>query len=279
MNPYLEQASVWHSFHEQFCTHCMETLAAQVRPRYVVRLDQHVYLHEPPADGRVFVGRADIYASVNPGRPATPPPTASPAATAPAVATIPAPPVRVTLRPPVDAERLSFVEIRDASDRRLVTVVELLSPINKRGGPDREQYLAKMRRLYASDVHVIEIDLLRGGLRSPIGELPDCDYCVTVARVEERPEVGVWPLRLRDPLPVIPVPLRPPDPDARLDLQALLHRLYDAGGYEDDIYAGRPQPPLHPSDEAWARGIIAAVGGPSGPPGLTVPPAGAEPGR
>jgi hypothetical protein len=60
-------------------------------------------------------------------------------------------------------------------------------------------------------------------------------------------------LRLRERLPVIPIPLRAPDSDARLDLQEALHRLYDAAGYEDYIYSGAPQPPLHPDDAAWAR--------------------------
>src|SRR2546430_2509801 len=66
--------------------------------------------------------------------------------------------------------------------------------------------------------------------RLPLDDLPDCNYYALVARVEERPRVGVWPVRLRDQPPTIPIPLRAPDPDARLDLQQLLHRLYDAAG-------------------------------------------------
>jgi hypothetical protein len=65
--------------------------------------------------------------------------------------------------------------------------------------------------------------------------------------------VGICPLRLRDRLPTIPIPLRAPDPDARLDLQQVLHDVYDAAGYEDYIYTGHPQPPLHPDDAAWVR--------------------------
>ena len=63
-------------------------------------------------------------------------------------------------------------------------------------------------------------------------------------------------MRLRDPLPQIPVPLRAPDPDARLDLQRILHEAYDAGGYEDYIYTGSPQPPLHPHDAARASALV-----------------------
>ena len=51
---------------------------------------------------------------------------------------------------------------------------------------------------------------------------------------------GVWPIRLRDGLPSIPVPLRAPDPDARLDLQTVLHTIYDRAGYRHRIYRGTP---------------------------------------
>jgi hypothetical protein len=153
-------------------------------------------------------------------------------------------------------ERLAFVEIRDRFDRRLTTVIELLGPTNKYAGPDREQYLAKRGQLLASGTHFVEIDLLRGGPRLPLEDLPECDYYVLVSRAEERPQAGVWPLRLRERLPVIPIPLRAPHADAQLDLQALLHRLYDAAGYEDDIYTGEPQPRLTPEDAAWANQFL-----------------------
>ncbi|MCA9165194.1 MAG: DUF4058 family protein, partial [Planctomycetales bacterium] len=82
--------------------------------------------------------------------------------------------------------------------------------------------------------------------------------CVLVSRFPERPRAGVWPIQLRDPLPMIPVPLEPPHADARLDLQAILHRVYDAAGYEDYIYRGQPEPSLGESDAQWARGLVAA---------------------
>jgi len=72
---------------------------------------------------------------------------------------------------------------------------------------------------------------------------------------------GRLPLTLagaRDPLPILPIPLRAPDPNARLDLQAVLHRLYDEAGYADYIYTGTPQPPLSAEDDAWARSLVPA---------------------
>jgi hypothetical protein len=152
----------------------------------------------------------------------------------------------------IDIETLSFLEIRDRESRELVTVLELLSPANKYAGPDREQYLAKARLLQRSLVNLVEIDLLRGGQRMPWLDMPPCDYCVVVSRVEQRPKAGFWPIRLRDRLPEIPVPLRPGDSDARLDLQEVLHRIYDAAGYEYHIYSGPPEPLLSGEDANWA---------------------------
>jgi hypothetical protein len=71
--------------------------------------------------------------------------------------------------------------------------------------------------------------------------------------------VGFWPMKLRERPPVIPIPLKPEDPDAVLDLQQLLHETFDAAGYADYIYQGKPRPPLHPEDDAWAKTARAAA--------------------
>ncbi len=243
MNPYLENDDPWHDFHERFSPACADAITPQIRPKYFVKIDQHIYLHEKSAAERVLLGRSDV--RIARGK-ATAAIADSGPILAPAYARLPA----------VDIEKLSFLEIRDRESRALVTVIELLSPTNKKVGPDREQYLAKRSEVIGRGVHLVEIDLLRGGSRPPLEELPDCDYYVMVSRAEERPRAGVWPLRLRDRLPAIPIPLQHPDPDARVDLQELLHRIYDAAGYEDYIYTGKPQPPLSPDDAAWAEQLI-----------------------
>jgi Protein of unknown function (DUF4058) len=91
----------------------------------------------------------------------------------------------------------------------------------------------------------------------PLGEgRPECDYCVLVSRAELRPRAGLWPLRLRDPIPIIPVPLQAPHADAQIDLQQLLHRVYDAARYQTYIYDGSPSPVLSAADAAWADAIV-----------------------
>jgi hypothetical protein len=156
----------------------------------------------------------------------------------------------------VDIERHASIEIRDRQNRELVTMIELLSPSNKRYGPDHDQYVAKRTALMFSTASLVEIDLLRGGPRFPLNDLPPSDYCVAVYRKRDLPKVEAWPIGLRDPLPVIPIPLKGEFPDATLDLQALLHRVYDAAGYEDYIYESNPEPPLEGADLAWAQSIF-----------------------
>ncbi len=244
MNPYLEQDRAWHDFHGRFCLHIAEALTPQVRPHYIVKFDEHIYIHELPAESRHFLGRSDVSVARVPESHAS----------TPGAAVLEAP-AQVRL-PAVDIERVSYLEIRDRESWQLVTVFELLSPSNKKPGADREQYLAKRGQLLRSAAHFVEFDLLRGGPRMPLEDLPKCDYYVMVSRVEQRPRAGIWPLHLSDRLPVIPVPLGVAHPSARLDLQDVLNHVYDAAGYHDYIYLGEPQPPLSDAEAEWAKQFV-----------------------
>jgi len=164
-------------------------------------------------------------------------------------------PARVRI-PAVDVERVPFLEVRDRETWEVVAVIELLSPCNKYAGPDREQFLGKRGQLLGSSVHYVEIDLLRGGPRMPLENLPPCDYYAMVSRTESRPEAEIWPVALRAALPTIPIPLRAGRADARVDLQEVLHRAYESGAYEDYIYRGQAQPRLSAEDTAWAREFV-----------------------
>ena len=50
MNPYLEQDDAWHDFHERFIPLVATLLGGQLRPRYIVKIDEHVYVHELAAE-------------------------------------------------------------------------------------------------------------------------------------------------------------------------------------------------------------------------------------
>lgn len=249
MNPYFEQATVWQDFHTEFITALRRELAPRVGPRYIVQLEEHIYIHDLPPESRRLLGRADL---------SVPEPQMEAAGVA-SLGVLEAP--SEVLLPDQDLERVPFLEVRDRQGRELVTVIELLSPSNKRLGEDRDLYLGKRRGLLRSPAHLVEIDLLRGGPPMPLrNRSSDCDYSVLVSRAERRPAAAFCGVRLRDPLPKIPIPLPDPDGEPRIDLQDVLHRAYDGPGYEHFIYAGLPEPPLSAHDAAWARQFVPRSG-------------------
>src|ERR1700722_5616417 len=157
MNPYLERDEVWHDFHQSFIPALREVLAEQVRPRYLVKLEEQLFIHELPAEERRFLGRADLGVSQT-----------DPREDRVAVAVQTPAPAYGSLVEVMDVESPAFVEIRDRHGLDLVTVIELLSPSNKQSGGDRDQYLSKRHKLLSSATHLVEIDLLRGGPRMPL---------------------------------------------------------------------------------------------------------------
>jgi hypothetical protein len=94
----------------------------------------------------------------------------------------------------------------------------------------------------------------------PWQRLSPCDYYVIVSRREKRtgddPRADCWPLQLRDTLPTFSIPLRAGDLEPTLDLQSIIHRIYDAAGYQYFIYESDPEPPLSADDAAWAAQIL-----------------------
>lgn len=248
MNPWLERRSTWRTFHQNFIDAAQSALVAQVHPRYFVQLETTLYIHEPSAEDRRLHGAPDLGLR-------------STEASASRTSTLTSAPAYAKLPAGVEVEELNAIEIRDGEGHELVTVIELLSPTNKYSGPDREQYLAKRRQVFRSRTNLVEIDLLRGGPPMPLAGLPASDYRVVVSRVEDRPDVGVWPWKLRDPMPRIPIPLAGADTDAILDLKATLDKLHDEKRYADYIYAGPPEPRLAPDDLAWAEAVRSGAAG------------------
>jgi hypothetical protein len=244
MNPYLE-SDIWHDFHQRYIPALSAAIVPQVAPDFIVTLEEHVYVHELPDDERVLRVRPDVSVL-----------SAEPRAGEHSSVSVVTPPEYTLIRPAVDVERESYIAIKDRQRRELVCVIELLSPANKRSGPDREAYVSKRDALLRSQAHLVEIDLLRGWERMPAESMPKCDYCIIVSRVEERPRAGVWRIGLREPLPTVPVPLRGSHPDARVNLQEVLHQVYDQAGYRYHIYDNAPEPRLSGDDAAWARQTI-----------------------
>jgi hypothetical protein len=116
----------------------------------------------------------------------------------------------------------------------------------------------KRDELRLAEVHLLEIDLLRRGKRTwPPESLPDSAYLATLIRARHI-QAEVWPIGLRERLPVLPVPLRQPDADVPLDLKRALDTIYDESDYPLTLDYGQPppEPPLSEEDTAWAAACI-----------------------
>jgi len=251
MNPYLEQPAVWTDFHNSFLVTARTALADALAPGYYAKIGEHLYFHEAP-DDRELIGHADL--SLHP--------TGFDGAGGAATAVL-TEPVTVEVPDDVDITRVAFLEIFDRAGHEVVTALELLSPSNKYAGSDREQHLGKRRQVLGSRTNFIEIDLLRGGPRMPWANGPAgaYSYSVAVSRAHLRPNVDFWPIRLRDPLPTIPIPLREGVTEPQLDLQAVLHHVYDRAAYRLYIYESEPEPRLSATDAAWAEAVLNPPGG------------------
>jgi hypothetical protein len=252
MDPCIE-SQVWQDFHHGLIEVVRESLSSRVRPRYVVRVEERVYVERQPDARRVVVPDVTMLE-----RQAREGPAEEIGATAPAVSGAS---VVLTLPMP-ERRREAFLTIRERETLEVVTDIEVLSPDNKRAGSDgRREYLRKREAVLESEAHLVELDLLRGGERLPTLEpLPPAAYYVFVSRATRRPKVEVYPWTLRQPLPTIPVPLAGDDPDVALDLQSSFTTVYDRAGYDYSLNYRQPiEPPLSDVDAAWVRQILAAA--------------------
>jgi hypothetical protein len=158
----------------------------------------------------------------------------------------------------------AYLTIQDRESHRVITVIELLSPANKRpNSSGRKSYEKKRREIYYSPTHLVEIDLLRGNRMVPFlpGKVGPHENLVHVSREKTRPRGGLWGIRLPQRLPVIPIPLKKGDPDGRLDLQAALDSAYDRAQYDLRIdYRKPPRPPLDEKLDAWADELLRSKG-------------------
>ena len=171
-------------------------------------------------------------------------------------------PLPVRLRVPLDIPtRLVSMYIRQRENETLVAVIELLSPVNKRRGTGRTEYLEKRRAFLCVRVHLIEIDLLRSHPPMPFDDpLPPADYLVMVAKAGERPHCSVWPISVRQPLPTIPIPLLDPDPPVPLALGQALHTAYERARYDLRVdYPPAARPAAHRSRCRLGRNIAARL--------------------
>src|SRR5215471_13197848 len=251
MDPYLE-GYLWPDVHHRLATQISDQLMPMLRPRYVARIEiQVVQDATPEADIGIMYPDVEVVRAHQHGQELPPASRSMGTRTAEA---LPITPTSLSV-PLLDVEvRLATVEIRDTAHNRLVTSIEILSPVNKRE-PGLSKYRDKRRRLHTADVHILEVDLLRRGQR-PLAHprIPQSAYRIMLIRAEAN-YADIWPVRLQDALPVVPLPLRTPDADIPLDLAMAFAAIYERAAYDLSLNYAAPPPPPPLSDEehAWVR--------------------------
>jgi len=249
MDPYLEDRSLWPDVHSSLIAYIRESLQPLIRPKYIARIGERIQL-------------ADVGHSYIPDvllmRRHEPAPTLTIAG-----ALVADEPQMVRSFDEVRHEPYIEIVYRDTGE--VVTLIEVLSPANK-GGEGGEQYAEKQRELLDTPVNLVEIDLLSYGKRSPLAqqtraiEPPDWRYLISISRTK-RLGIEFYAVPLRERLPRCRIPLRPPDPDAVLDLPMVFTRCYEVGGYDLLIDYRQPPPvPLRDEELVWVEQLLQEKG-------------------
>jgi hypothetical protein len=249
MDPYLEHPALWPDVHNRLIAALADDLSERVAPRYYVGLERRTYLLK--ADDLVFVGRLDLAVV----------PASDVPVVAPQLATTSTLVLEVDV-PMQDEVAESFLEIREVKTGKLITMVELLSPVNKLHRQGREEYERKRGHVFRSWTSLVEVDLLRAGEPMPvIGAAVKSDYRILVSRGTQRPRAALIAFMLRQPIPAFTLPLLPGDEEPEVTLNRILHDLYRRGRFDLRLdYTQSPVPPLSEADAVWAQGLISANG-------------------
>jgi hypothetical protein len=254
MDPYIESCGVWEDFHHNLIGEIQNAVTARLPANYVARAGERSYVVLISSNDLDLVWHA-MQSDVGITQPAEPALATARASglSASGTATDDQP---VTMHALVETEfREAFIEISSLSpERKLVTTIEVLSPSNKRPGTEGwRQYVRKRQAHLQRQANLVEIDLLRGGQRMPMHEeWPASPYYVLTCWKRSAPACKVWPAFFDRPLPQLCVPLTPPDADLTLDLQPMVHSIYDRSRYAVDIDYRRPcRPALDERTTIW----------------------------
>lgn len=249
MDPYIEARDRWPDFHHGFISECRAAINAGLPENYVATINERVQTIAL-ADGGKRVSLPDLSVNLDPDR--APRRRESSTGGGTAVATLEPQTLPQSVQW-LDEPTEGYIEIFRLPDFNLVTGVEVLSPSNK-VNPGRATYLAKRLDLLHHGVNLVEVDLLRRGQRIPLlAPLPAGDYYTFVTRWESFDQCDVYAWSVRRALPTVAIPLKPADPDVKLDLAAVFATTYDVGRYRRVLRYEKPVDlSLDESDVAWA---------------------------
>jgi hypothetical protein len=245
IDPFLESQGFWADFHATFLNDCRDALFDHLPDDYEARIEETFQLFETPRE-RPETVQPDlaVLRRRDAGAPAKP--LAGPSLMEPVS-------VPIAMRA-ITSKKRRWIEIRRRPGRMLVTVIELLSPAHKTGRGYLEYHQKRLQTL-AQPVHLVELVLIAGGKRLLMDEeLPEGDFYALVSRVERRPNCDVYAWSVRQPLPLIPIPLKGPDRDIPLDLASVYATSYERGRYARWVdYSVALKVRLYPEDRQWAE--------------------------
>lgn len=248
MNPYLENPELWPEVHHWILTLLAESLIPHIRPKYRVAVEKRVY---NDTDGNsVLIGIPDvtIARSLKP---------TNQESSNIAVASPPVKPITVNIPIPEEI-RETYLEVREIATGEVITVIELLSPKNKRQGEGRKAYQTKRLQILGSSTHLVEIDLLRAGESMPILDHDiKSDYRILVSCSQLRPKAELYPFNLLEAIPAFFLPLQKGDIEPLVNLQNVIQDLFDRAGLDLAIdYNSEPVPPIQEPDLIWVNDLL-----------------------
>ena len=247
MDPYLE--GHWRDVHTSMMTYIRDQIQDQLPPDLVARVEESVSVDSEDnprliaPDVRVFEDFEDVAMGFQ---------TASVAV---------AEPLLVLEEVPQIARHVRILDV--SSGERVVTAIEVLSPTNKLTIAGREEYRRKQRDYLNANVNLVEIDLLRSGqhvLAAALEFIPEERRRTYMMSVRSRTRTSLFGASLREPLPIIPIPLRPRDRDVALNIQQTIDLVYDRGRYAKLRYQTDPVPAFSPEEAAWVDDLLREQG-------------------
>src|SRR5438067_7962044 len=158
-----------------------------------------------------------------------------------------------------EEHREDFIEIRQRTDGKLVTLVDVVSPTNRTTSSGRQAYLDTRKEARAGGATLVEIDLVLQGqpmLDYSRENLPEWDYAVTVTRASQPERHEIYTATLQKRLPRFRLPLASDDRDTVLDLHTAFSRCYDQVGFANRVdYKRDPTTKLNDAHRAWLQQV------------------------
>ncbi len=247
MNPWLE-GYLWPDVHNHLARVFAELLAPKIAPKYVARIDIATIMDNDP-DSEIGITYPDVEILQNRNMVQEP-------VMAYGNLTITEPTFVMPFKLPIEV-RIPIVEVRDTANNKLVTAIEILSPVNKRN-PNLTAYREKIDDLHKKGIHILEIDLLRRGIRPFTSQKSTGQYQMMLLRAKTN-KAAIWSVNIQDSLPILPVPLLAPDPDVPLEIGKAMAIIFERSLYHLSInYGEKPAPPaFSDADWQWIKSVVA----------------------